>query len=122
MTDEPTSSELAVKAARAAAESIEIARIEQLETANRESERRILSAVHEMVDGIGKRLDHHAEADKKFQDRMEPMVKVFENNNITRMVVRDRTSTIVFYLKSVSIIGSSLLAVIWLIRLLTTKQ
>ncbi len=46
------------------------------------------------------KMNDHIRKDEDFQRRSEPMLRVFEENNIVKMKFRNETNTLVFYAKS----------------------
>lgn len=61
-------------------------------------------------------LTEHAKSDKIWQDRLEPMVKLFEENEITKMKIKQSTGTIVFYVKSGTYIATFLVGLWYVIQ------
>jgi hypothetical protein len=56
-------------------------------------------------------IKNHAQNDEEWQTRAEPMIKIFEDNNVVKMKLRSGTGTLVFYVSSLSVIG---VATLWL--------
>lgn len=53
---------------------------------------------------------------RAFMARMEPVIKLFEENNIYKMKFKEETGTLVFYGKALLTAGSILAGIWWLIN------
>ena len=63
-------------------------------------------------------LMEHSRDDKIWQEKLEPMLKVFDDNTIVKMKLKKTTGTIVFYTSSFTVIGA---AVMWIFKTLFGK-
>lgn len=69
------------------------------------------------------KFDNHAISDAKnfldikvFQDRMEPFLKVFEDNQITSMTISKTTKNITFWAASVTKVAGAIAVLWWILE------
>lgn len=78
----------------------------------------ILAQIRDLSHSIklaNEKMDLHIAADESFQKRMEPMVNLFEENNIVKMKLSKDAKTIFFYSTGIASVGAVIYGVIWAI-------
>ena len=85
------------------------------------TERAIQIHVNGKIDKVLAEFKKHAQDDKAFQDRAEPMLEVFEKNNITHATIKKDTGEIVFWAKSGTIIVIAIGGIWWFIKMILLK-
>jgi hypothetical protein len=63
----------------------------------------------------GKIITEHIANDEEYQKRSEPMLKVFENNNITSIGIENKFKKLVLYVGGTATVGSFISGLLYLI-------
>ncbi len=78
----------------------------------------VAKAIETYVNGgirsLTKKMDDHIAEDSEWKKKAEPMIKLFDENEITSIQVKKKFGTVVFYAGGLSAIGAFLYGV-WLV-------
>ncbi len=62
------------------------------------------------------KFEEHYESGLKFQKTLEPIIKLFKENEIVSVVLEQRTKKVIFYIKSATTIAVFISALWWIIK------
>lgn len=74
------------------------------------------------IRGMKEDLLKHSADDKAFQDRLEPVIKVFEDNKVVKAVLETETKKITFYIREITTIGVFLVGVWGIIKIILNMK